>query len=507
MRQLLEQEPHLRHLLHPVHSWLDAQELPVFAFSKPQPTVAQSENPDSIIEAMLISVQGLLATCSTKQDFSTDRDYYIREDHLRIRDVTCRLNLGKVFGHLNSAVPRLCTSPDTLHSDLGLFLPFVDRYMELVEDQLIAHGHWMKVLFKLVYVLCSVIHSVAKQGFCRPPDTDDAGPGGDALETGGVGLGEGSGSESINKEIEDESQVEGLQGDTCDPHEPQEHDANDEALEISEEISGDLEDVPGTQEEDEDKESQVDPEEKLAKLDPLDPSAVDEKLWGDEEGPADQAESEKINKDRSKGDIVNSEVVAKEGPEAVQDLSDDINQSDKPDEMSVPEENNGSEHAGGAPVDDYIQDADTLDLPENMDLDLDLDLGGETDENNQCEDGEEMMEDGGQPEPVPDKDETGVESNEDDQFQTHDMDVLQQNQETGDEDDMDLDDADHMAVAKPDTSIGRDSSTNECHNPESGEATASDNNIRPSGATEHDSKVEGENNDHERCVLCMKSMP
>ena len=65
---------------------------------------------------------------------------------------------------------------DALENRLARILPFLDAYLELARAQLANHCAWTKALFKLDYVICSVMHSVAKDGFCKPPE-GEAGAG------------------------------------------------------------------------------------------------------------------------------------------------------------------------------------------------------------------------------------------------------------------------------------------------------------------------------------------
>jgi midasin len=152
----LEQETDLRHLFLPVQTWLRSQEVPAFQFSGPEPTVTGAESTDTIIEAILVNVQGLLTSFPglTEHHSATEQDHYIREAHHRLRDFTRLLNLDRIIGRLTSALPGLSICPtDILQVKLDRFLPFLDHYTELVEEQLIAHSQWIKSLFKLVYVI------------------------------------------------------------------------------------------------------------------------------------------------------------------------------------------------------------------------------------------------------------------------------------------------------------------------------------------------------------------
>ncbi len=139
-------------------------------------------------------------------------------------------------------------------------------------------------------------------------------------ETGGVGIGEGSGKENASKGVEDESQVEGLKGDDTESKDDGKHEDGD-AIEMKADFGGALEDIeqPASDDDDEpnsDAGSEPEFDETIGELDDLDPAAVDEKMWGDEKGPEDEDRpEEKTDQDRSKEQDGPSEVTAKESKE------------------------------------------------------------------------------------------------------------------------------------------------------------------------------------------------
>lgn len=145
-----------------------------------------------------------------------------------------------------------------------------------------------------------------------------------------------------------------------------------------------MQDVPeGDEEEekDEDGGSDEEPDDQLGDLDANDEGAVDEKLWGDEQGPEGRDEQSKhSDKDNSTQPNGQQDVVAKEGEQS----SDDLQKGEEPpsdipdappeeidEEDASQEDQDNHEPAGqdGAPLDDYLQNAETLDLPDDIDMD------------------------------------------------------------------------------------------------------------------------------------------
>ncbi|KAJ7132921.1 midasin nuclear AAA ATPase [Mycena filopes] len=513
--------PRLRYLFVPVHSWLKSQPSVVLS-SDPNPTAA-AETTD-IIDLFLVHVQSMLAACPEVVKEDTDeRDRYIEQEYRHVCNLTRLLKLKQTLDCLNDALVQLAVPGRKLKTQLNRFLPFLSLYLQLAQQQLIAHSEWTKALFKLDYVLCSVTQTIAKDGFCKPPDGDDAGAGGETSEvSGGMGLGAGEGSENVSKDIEDESQVEGLKGDDEQGNDPKDPNDDNDAIEMSEDIGGNLEDVPEDEEEGDEKESEeegseADPEEQLGDLDASDPSAVDEKLWGDEKGPQDSAEKDdKTNQDHSEEKSGDSEVVAKEGEQQSQQKEKKDGPEQQPADEEPPpnaedeamadgeEEQDDRPDASGAPMEDYVQDANTLDLPDDMDLGL----GEEMEDDMEMEEGPEddaMDED--EAEPAPDtessKDQTNREEPPADD--TPDMDDQQleppvQPAEAVDDEAAPEDEEaqDDHAVAQPDVTAGEGEvdPTNEKHE-EGGESAATGQAGSSVGVAGQDTTAEEKSKDEE----------
>ncbi|KAJ7673557.1 hypothetical protein B0H17DRAFT_1208374 [Mycena rosella] len=492
-----EAHPRLRHLFGPVKYWLDSQ-LPV-CLSSDIESAAVIENTDAIIDLFLVHVQSMLPACpeSMTEEEDGERDRYIEQDYHGVRNLTRLLKLNQTLDSLNDVIRQFAVHGRDIQNNLQRFLPFLDIYLQLIKHQLTAHSEWTKALFKLDFVLCSVTQTIAKDGFCKPPDEDETGAGGETSEvSGGMGLGAGEGAENVSKEIEEESQVEGLKGDDDEGKDPKDRNDDDDAIEMSQDIGGSLEDVPeddGSQDDkDSDQGSDADPEEQLGDLDASDPSAVDEKLWGDEKGPEDSAEKDdKTNQDHSEEKSGNSEVVAKEGEQQPQP-KEKKNGDEQPVDQEPPsnaeeeamaegeEDQDDRPDASGAPMDDYVQDANTLDLPDDMDLGLGEDMPDEMDMDEGPED-EAMDEDDA--EPAPDTAPSTEQTNRDeppsedvpDPVEGQEPEPPVQSSETADDKETPEDEetSDDHAVAQPDVTAGEgEVDPNNEKNEEAGESAA-----------------------------------
>lgn len=462
--------PHLRVFLEPLISWLDGRNPPKLSHPSARPP-AMSE--DRMIDTLLLAVQNALAVCPPASDETVEeRDNYIRDDSEFVCRLADKLELDTVTRNLQQIFVDLAGASDNeIQSSLARLLPFLEHYIWLANLHIDNHASWSKALLKLNHVLCSIALTVAKDGFCQPKESEEGAGDGEGQETvEGAGLGEGTGSENVSKDIQDESQVEGLQGDEAHNDEKVERAEEGNAIEMSEDFGGEMQDIPDAEDDGEEgSESGSDeedgPEERQEDLDPSDENAIDEKLWGDEQGPDKQEESGKTDKDHSTEQTGTSEMVGKEGEEQRKEKEEKA-QPDNPDsqaeeaaEQDMVDDQEAEEPNGpdGAPMDEHIQDANALDLPENLELEdtqdaAEQDLSGDMDDDLMDED-EDVEEQQG------DADGNGGDDDDDmnDAMDTGEAQGMHEEDSNGQQAEPDMD----TAVAEADTHAGDGSGTGE----------------------------------------------
>jgi len=489
--------PQLTYILEPTREWICAQGSFTFSQSiQSLPEDSAVRNVDDVIDALLITVQSMLRQCSESApppepspESEETKDNYIRHGVQTTSFFTALLDLPTLGDRLNSASALLSSLPqDSRQGALRRVVPFLSCFLSFAGELLESLARWTRALFKLDYVLCSVVHTIGTQGFCIPPETEEGEAAGDekghATELGGTGLGEGTGNENVSKEIEDESQVEGLRGEDGGDGEMQREEGKDEenTIEMSEDFGGEMEDVPENEEGDEneeaEKEGEEEPDEQLGKLDKSDPAAVDEKLWGDEGGADDGKGENELHNDRSKEDQrKGSDVVAKErksketNDEKKEEGAKEMGEGDERDgeeEVDVGDENPPEEieppNASGAPMDQHIPDADTLDLPDDMRLDEDQDKQDDHGDDLEMEDisdedhvaDDEMVEDVGaerERDHTPKDDPMSVDLQDAEQQPPRAADESNMDEE---KDNPDEEESENKAVAQPDLTVGSD---------------------------------------------------
>ncbi|KAG8214523.1 midasin [Butyriboletus roseoflavus] len=486
--------PQLIYILQPTREWICEQGS--FSFSQLiQPLLEGSAdgNADNVIDALLVTVQSMLRQCSESAalpeltpELKEAEDNYIRLGVQTTSLFTALLDLPTLRDQLSNASSHLSSLPHASRQRaLRRVMPFLSCFLSFAGELLESQTRWTRALFKLDYVVCSVVHTLGTQGFCIPPETEEGEAAGDekghASELGGTGLGDGAGNENVSKEIEDESQVEGLRDEDDDGGELQRERGKDEenTIEMSEDFGGDMEDVPeteGDENEEAEEEGEEGPDEQLGKLDKSDPSAVDEKLWGDEGGDDDGKGEDELQNDRSQEDQrKDSDVMAKErkkgrkgkdGKKAEDAKEEQQDERGEEEEVDVGDENPPEEmeppNASGAPMDQHVPDADTLDLPDDMHLDEDQDKQDDHEDDQGMEDisdeehlsDDQMGEDVGEErerDHTPNDDSTTGEHQDSDQQLPRAVDESNTDEE---KDNPDEEGTENNAIAQPDLAAG-----------------------------------------------------
>lgn len=268
---------------------------------------------------------------------------------------------------------------------------------------------WQRALLKFAYIFGKTTLTLAQEGFCRPSETDDSSTEANNFE--GTGMGSGEGTKNVSNEIENQEQVEGLQ-DENDQDSPADDDdtkdGKDDMLDLEDDFGGTTQDVQeqdeenkeeGSKDGDDDEEEDVD--EELGKVDPLDPTAVDDKFWEDKEDSRDENRSpepeeqsgQKAGKDDSadvgerqeqsehtKADDGDETAAEKDEPDSKPPPDDGGAEEDGPETSAEGEEAPETEQGPRQELPEMDLDEQTLDLPDDLELDLPHEEEAEDDE-------------------------------------------------------------------------------------------------------------------------------
>ncbi|KAI9260402.1 hypothetical protein EDC94DRAFT_542138 [Helicostylum pulchrum] len=290
--------------------------------------------------------------------------------------------------------------------------PFLQQYMLIVQHTLSKMLVHHKAMAKMTYCLVNSFSIIITKGFCMPAGADDGEEGDADGVMSGTGMGEGEGNKDVSEEIEDEEQVLGTQNEERNNDDQQDTKEEKNGMDMENDFDGNLEDRELDEEKDEDdsgsSDEEEDPDEQIGDVDDMDPDAVDDKMWGDEaeenlkesdktvedQGNQDQEqESEIVAKDEndeqpdSKGEKPDKndkkdkqqEADGEEG-DGDEEMDDDKEEGDEENEAEGEgEDEDDVENKAGEQLNAEIPEAETLELPDDMNMDGDDDNedGGE----------------------------------------------------------------------------------------------------------------------------------
>ncbi|KAJ2054191.1 AAA ATPase midasin [Coemansia sp. RSA 2337] len=315
--------------------------------------------------------------------------------------------------HLCQRLTQLASAPG-VPQDLvtGFVRPWINRYSLMVQHVVVLYAGLHKTVVQFALTVTAVLTTVIVHGLGTNDiyDSEDT----DESNASGTGIGEGStaGAKNVSDEIEGEDQVEGVQGEEA--HDNEDPGNNEDAIDMENDFAGQLGDADLETDNDDSDDSSDDEEnemdEQMGDVDPTDPTALDEKLWDDEEEDEpednkgeDSKVDSKASKKKEKSDIVagddddkddgsgDSDSGGEQAEESGSEANDDSDNGDQEEE-----EGSDGESADEEDLDDRVN-KDTLDrmaevedAGEQLEMPEDLDMGDEEDE----ADGEDEEDDG-----------------------------------------------------------------------------------------------------------------
>jgi midasin len=402
LSSLASQQPEVTHLCEPVASL--ARSLAVTTpinsdIATPGQIWQQS---DDLISAVLVVAQRLKSG-ETATLVDEDERVHIPGDFKKQREAIASLRMENVLTRVQAFTSTL-VSESTASSDspacLNRVLPFLEALTNTYAQSIAQQAFTVKSTFKLTYVVARLMLDIAQKGFCKPQEEGDESKGGqDGEMVDGTGLGSGTGDKNVSNEIEEEGQVEGLRGEKEEEKDgEEENEEENDAVSMDDDFEGDL--GEGKEKENEgddgDESEEEDHDEHVGDVDPLDPGAVDEKFWGDEEKEKDEKEKKDggdevmdqqqeeggeaemtAKEDEKKGKDDKKEEKKGEEPESAADdqgkegeKGEDEGEGDEEIEEDGDEDGKeGQQPAGQDQTEVPVPEGDKLDLPEDINLD------------------------------------------------------------------------------------------------------------------------------------------
>ncbi|KAI7944893.1 hypothetical protein MJO28_010588 [Puccinia striiformis f. sp. tritici] len=382
-----------------------------------------------LTDLILVVIQDLAKSQESQIDSlkSKKAPGLLRKAHSEFVTFTGQCHLEEILQSLstfNEAL-SLTSNSEEIFLLLNMAASLLQQYLQLISNHLLDYLRWHRSSLHLLHTVISIGANIAEQGFCKPDfsEQEEDGAGKDGPSRDGTGLGGGQGAKDVSDEIEDDEQLEGLQGEPEDDKREQDQDdtKEDKAVETQQDFDGELEDVKDADESDsnadedgDDEEGDDEIEDGVGKVDPLDSGAVDEKFWegGDDDGDEPETNEAELSAKENQTMPKDSDLTAKENT-----AGGEQNKAKKAEdqEMNSPEENEGADaddnlsggeveendtdlqdedpnaeedenendhqppvHDSAVPMMEHVDNSEALDLPEDLELE---DHGSEAGEN------------------------------------------------------------------------------------------------------------------------------
>lgn len=393
----LADTPSLTLLAVPMRDWLETISTPIACHTREENAASVQSLSDKVCSSMLVIAQELHKQPTPVQGGDALPERWFVDEVSKLHAIDRILRPQAVAGAIRDAMATAGTGPVTMTcvQDMNKFLA---PYTQWLWTHMSCVSLWNRSMMRLTLVLSVLMTSLATQGFCQPPEEsqgedDQDAEGGDQLE-GGTGLGDGTGAKDVSDTLQDDENMEELEKeDQAEDDEPEATKGEDKAREMDD-MDGDVHSVDGEQGEEADddgEEQEQDVEDEVGDIDPLDPDAVDEKMWGDEPENEKQGESE-----------------AQGGAEDDREQAGDRNEAQQREEGDAQdqaeEEEQQDEHSGDNDADEEAEVEDMPELNEGLGRELDqeakehdmqlgdLDLGeqDEDEEDNDMQDDENL---------------------------------------------------------------------------------------------------------------------
>ncbi|KAL8938859.1 MAG: hypothetical protein Q9216_003662, partial [Gyalolechia sp. 2 TL-2023] len=369
----IKEYPHLAFVLEQIALWIDNSHNLASGHTPQDAAMDVKEFDQKLMrtcDTILVVVQAFEQTASTT--CSIEDQNWLVDSGKALADGVKALHVEKLATKIGETMADLCRlNQEDLRLAAALVamaLPIVKQYREICHNLLDHLAMRSKATNRMAATLAGNFSKLASQGFCNPSKSGPAEAGKNEKLEDGTGLGEGEGAEDISKDIQDDEDLSEL------AQEGQKDKKDDEISDQQDAVNMDHDELEGeeggSQEEDgegdegsksgSDDGDEID--EETGDVDDLDPNAVDEKLWDDEEQHSEKEKQGSKPKGAGKTD---------DQPHA---KSDEKN----PDEEGVDDEqlsDAGAEEGEGVAqqeaemMDPHAQQAENLDLPEEMDFD------------------------------------------------------------------------------------------------------------------------------------------
>ncbi|KAL8721540.1 MAG: hypothetical protein Q9225_001794 [Loekoesia sp. 1 TL-2023] len=248
---------------------------------------------------------------------------------------------------------------------VAIALPIVIQYRDICHDLLDHLAARSRALNRMAATLADQFSKLASRGFCNPSQSNPTEAGKNERLEEGTGLGGGEGAEDISKDIQEDEDLSELAQEGQKSKEGEEISDQEDAVNMDQdELEGQMGDAQARDDEkgetSEAGSGDDNIDEETGDVDDLDPNAVDEKLWDDDNKQSDKEKpGSKLKGTGTKDDQPNAEIDQINPEEGVEEELSDAG-AEEGEEVAQQE---------AETMDLRAQQEENLDLPEEMDFD------------------------------------------------------------------------------------------------------------------------------------------
>ncbi|KAJ9639422.1 AAA ATPase midasin [Coniosporium tulheliwenetii] len=367
-----ETHPVLAPVLDHIVPWTDYRDSPTGRIVNGTRTLEAGMVRDQMFKTLddiLGSIQDLEKAQASLPMSIEDAAWFMIEEQTIARSLAA-LQGSRVAASLRALLRELQHVND-LRSAAALFaavLPILHQYVQIYQETLARFASHHQATTKMTYRLAKAFIQIGTQGFCMPSEkSDEKGDSDDRLEEG-TGLGEGEGTEDISKDIQDDEDLTELAQELNQKTDREEIENEKDAVDMADqEMEGEMGDAPEKDEDDEarsgDEGDHESIDEEAGEVDDLGPSMVDEKMWDDGGEEADKDKEGDQNKGTSKKDeqVAGQDKEGKPEEQQGEEMEEETEAGAEESEMVGREEMEKT--------DPHLQEGETLDLPDELDMD------------------------------------------------------------------------------------------------------------------------------------------
>ncbi|KAM0716294.1 hypothetical protein Q7P37_007739 [Cladosporium fusiforme] len=349
-------------------------------------TVSDEQWTSSVFEfadKLLVAVQRLEKALPSEQPDDNEAAWLLRDEHQleaaweALDTKQAAMHTNELLSKLHSASKQDPTTLSALSAVCKSIFPLLHAYSAASEQVLTSYTNLHLRVNQMGHLLGTSFVTLARDGFCSPPEKSEDSKQDSGDVEAGTGLGDGEGGEDISKDIGNEEDLSELAQENKGKDREEDIEDEQDAVDMADqEMEGDLGDAEtGSQKDEEEGDDQSegdDLEEEEGKVGDLDDGAVDEKMWDD--GKKDEQQDDKEKED-GKGTAQDQEMsAANEGEkeEGEDGEAGEDGEMEEEDQAAGPDEEEVSKKDTEA-ADPHMQEQENLDLPDDLNMDGDGD--------------------------------------------------------------------------------------------------------------------------------------